>query len=54
MGTIAELKEAMDYISAQQHRIEIVYQPDWNVDRLAQDVACAPCARGRVASAGFS
>jgi replicative DNA helicase len=37
MGTIAELKEAMDYISAQQHRIEIVYQPDWNVDRLAQD-----------------
>ena len=37
MGTLAELQQAMDYITAQQHRIEIVYQPDWNVERLAQD-----------------
>ena len=37
MGTMQELQEAMDYISAQQHRIEVIYQPDWNVERLAQD-----------------
>src|SRR5262249_12602715 len=37
MGTGVELREAMEYITAQQHRIEIVYQPDWNVERLAQD-----------------
>ncbi|MCI0430354.1 MAG: DnaB helicase C-terminal domain-containing protein [Rhodospirillales bacterium] len=37
MGTLKELQEAMDYVTGQQHRIEVVYQPDWNVERLAQD-----------------
>src|SRR5206468_4119081 len=37
MGTVAELQEAMDYVIAQQHRIEVVYEPDLNVERLAQD-----------------
>ncbi len=36
-GTMQELMAAVDYMRANQHRIEVVYQPDWSVERLAQD-----------------
>ena len=37
MGTIKELQQAIDYVTAQQHRLEVVYQPDWNIEKLTQD-----------------
>ena len=37
LGTMQELQQAMDWLRANQSRIEVVYQPDWNVERLAQD-----------------
>ena len=36
-GTVQELHAAMEYIRRHEHRIEIVYQPDWSVEKLAQD-----------------
>jgi replicative DNA helicase len=36
-GTLQELQEAIDYVRATQSRIEVIYQPDWNVERLSQD-----------------
>ncbi len=36
-GTVPELQQAIDYVRANQSRIEVVYQPDWNAERLAQD-----------------
>jgi replicative DNA helicase len=36
-GTLQELQAAIDYVRANQNRIEVVYQPDWNVERLGQD-----------------
>ena len=37
LGTMQELQQSMDWLKANQGRIEVVYQPDWNVERLAQD-----------------
>ena len=45
-GTIQELQAAMDYLRLHQQRIEIVYQPDWNVERLAQDARARSVRNG--------
>jgi len=47
LGTLRELQAAMDYLQQRQDRIEVVYQPDWPVDRLAQDARFRASKEGK-------